>query len=154
MARTTGNGGPASWPQSWSLWDAIPDLIVRVTNRLSTPENSHLFPCRPVAMEWMIRTADMMNDSFHEDYRPGAGSATVPDGNTDSTNIQNTIVQIVIQNTRIWILLSIVESKNRKALLLPGGSEGGVGGGTSWVLEHRRFFITLEIFLKKKQQDS
>lgn len=57
-------------------------------------------------MEWMIRTADMMNDSSREDYRPGAGSATVPDGNTDSYSLQN-----------IWILLRLVESKNRKALL-------------------------------------
>lgn len=34
-------------------------------------------------MEWMIRTADMMNDSFREDYRPGAGSATIPDSYTE-----------------------------------------------------------------------
>lgn len=37
-----------------------------------------------------------------------------------------TVIQIVILN--IWILLRIVESKNREALLLPGGSEGGEGG--------------------------
>lgn len=43
--------------------------------------DSHLFPCSPVAMEWMIRTADMINDSFRKDYWPGAGSATVPDEN-------------------------------------------------------------------------
>lgn len=67
-------------------------------------------------MEWMIRTADMMNDSSREDYRPGAGSATAPDGNTDSY-------------TEFWILLRVVESINRKALLLLGGSEGGEGGG-------------------------
>lgn len=64
-----------------------------------------------------------------------------------------TVIQIVIQN--IWILLRIVESKNRKAQLLPAGSEGGEGGGVkSWVIEHKRVFKTLKVLLKKEQQYS
>lgn len=77
---------------------------------------------------------------FREDYRPGAGSATVPDGNTDSY-------------IEYWILLSIVESKNRKALLLTGGTDGAEWGG-----EDKLGFGTQEVFhnvlLKKEEQDS
>lgn len=43
-----------------------------------------------------------------------------------------TVMQIVLQN--IWILLRKVESKNRKAVLLPGVASvvrGGGGGATS-----------------------
>lgn len=71
----------------------------------------------------------MMNDSFREDYRPGAGSATVHDGNTDTVVIQN-----------IWILLRIVESKNREALLLTGGGGLQVGFGTQEVFHNVKSF--------------